>query len=75
MTNPLEEFKELHKVYCTFDYQTKELASHVGASTMTIQRWMKGKTAPSDVQVKKIEVQHLTSNYQLQKNDQENSIY
>lgn len=54
MKNPIEEFKKLHEFYGSFDYQTKELAEYVCVSTRTIQRWMKGKTAPSDDEIKKI---------------------
>jgi len=56
MENPLEEFKILHQQYTGgFDYQTKELAEFVGVSTRTIQRWMRGKTSPSEDELKKIQ--------------------
>lgn len=55
MENPIEEFKELHEFYAGYDYQTKELAQYLGVSTRTIQRWMKGKTTPSNDEIEKIE--------------------
>lgn len=54
MENPIEEFKKLHEFYGGFDYHTKELAEYLGVSPRTIQRWMKGKTAPSAKEIKKI---------------------
>ena len=61
MNNPLEEFKKLHQFYCGgFDYQTKEIAEYLKVSTRTIQRWMKGKTAPSEDELSKIQA-YLTS--------------
>ena len=56
MNNPLEEYKKLHAFYKGgFDYQTKEIAAYLGVSTRTIQRWMKGRTAPSEDELKKIQ--------------------
>jgi len=56
MKNPFEEFKELHEFYKGgFDYQTKEIAKYLGVSTRTVQRWMRGKTAPSEEEMKKIQ--------------------
>ena len=55
MKNPLEEFKELHKFYWGSDYLTKDLAEFVEVSTRTIQRWINGKTAPSEAELKKIQ--------------------
>ena len=54
MENPIEEFKQKHQFHGGLDYQTKELAQFIGVSARTIQRWMKGKTAPSDEENKKI---------------------
>ena len=56
MKNPLEKFKKLHRFYAGgFDYQTKELAECLGVSTRTIQRWMIGRTGPSEKQLKRIQ--------------------
>jgi len=56
MNNPLEEFKKLHQFHHGgFDYQTKEIAEYLKVSTRTIQRWMKGKTAPSEDELNKIQ--------------------
>ena len=60
MENPIEEFKGLHEFYGGFDYKTKKLAEYLGVSTRTIQRWMKGKTAPSEEETKKIKA-YLTA--------------
>lgn len=60
MENPIEEFKALHISYSGYDYQTKELAQYLGISTRTVQRWMRGKTAPSDDEIKKIKA-YLTA--------------
>ena len=56
MQNPLEEFIKLHTFYKGgFDYQTKEIAEYLKVSTRTIQRWMKGKTTPSEDELNKIQ--------------------
>ena len=56
MQNPLEEFIKLHTFYNGgFDYQTKEIAKYLKVSTRTIQRWMKGKTTPSEDELNKIQ--------------------
>jgi len=60
MENPIREFRKLHKFYGGFDYQTKELAEYLSVSTRTVQRWMKGKTAPSTDEMKKIKA-YLTA--------------
>ena len=60
MENPIGEFKRLHEFYGGFDYKTKELAEYLDVSTRTVQRWMKGKTAPSDGETKKIKA-YLTA--------------
>lgn len=56
MNNPFDEFRKLHKFYAGgYDYQTKELAEHLGVTTRTIQRWLIGKTHPSESQMKHIQ--------------------
>ncbi|UCH12308.1 MAG: helix-turn-helix transcriptional regulator [Candidatus Omnitrophota bacterium] len=60
MENAIQEFKRLHEFYGGFAYQTKKLAEYLGVSTRTIQRWMKGKTAPSEEETKKIKA-YLTA--------------
>ena len=60
MENAIGEFKRLHELYGGFDCQTKELAEYLDVSTRTVQRWMKGKTAPSDSEMKKIKA-YLTA--------------
>ena len=71
MENPIVEFKKIHEFYGGFDYQTKELAEYLGVSTRTIQRWMKGKTAPSDKETEKIKAYLMTKKASSQSNDRQ----
>ncbi len=48
MTNPLEEFRELHHFYRYHDYLTSEIAKRLGVTPRTIQRWLKGKSKPKE---------------------------
>ncbi|MBL7198201.1 MAG: helix-turn-helix transcriptional regulator [Candidatus Omnitrophica bacterium] len=54
MEKELEEWSRLHKFYEYADYQTKDLADYLNVSPRTIQRWIKGKTAPSRQQLERI---------------------
>ncbi len=69
MENPIGEFKRLHEFYGGFDYQTKELAEYLNVSTRTVQRWMKGKTAPSDGEMKKIKAYLMARSASNKSND------
>lgn len=49
MEKELEEWYKLHKFYFYMgEYQTKDLAVYLKVSSRTIQRWLKGKTKPSE---------------------------
>ena len=68
MENSLDRFKKLHEFYAGgFAYQTRELAMYLGVSSRTIQRWMKGKTSPSEAQLEKI--QSYLTNHQSETED------
>jgi len=69
MENPIREFRKLHKFYGGFDYQTKELAEYLSVSTRTVQRWMKGKTAPSTDEMKKIKAYLMAKRASGKSND------
>lgn len=44
----LEEWYRLHIFYWGYNYLTKELAEFLSVTPRTIQRWIKGKTKPSE---------------------------
>ena len=69
MGNAIQEFKRLHELYGGFDCQTKELAKYLDVSTRTVQRWMKGKTVPSDGEMKKIKAYLTTKRVSNKSND------
>ncbi len=54
MDKELEELKKLHKFYLYSDYRTKDIAEKLDVSARTIQRWLKGKTKPSEEKLKQI---------------------
>jgi transcriptional regulator with XRE-family HTH domain len=47
MENELEAWQKLHKFYLYNNYLTKDLAAYLKVSPRTIQRWLKGKTHPT----------------------------
>ena len=55
MDKELQEWYNLHKFnFYSGSYETKDLANFLGVSPRTIQRWLKEKTKPSEVQLVKI---------------------
>jgi transcriptional regulator with XRE-family HTH domain len=62
MDRELEEWYTLHKFHLySGSYETKELASYLGVSSRTIQRWIKGKTRPTKEELAQIK-RYLDSN-------------
>ena len=62
MDRELEEWYKLHKFhFYSGSYETKELASYLGVSSRTIQRWVKGKTRPTKEELAQIK-RYLDSN-------------
>ena len=56
MRDMVEEFKKLHKFYIyTEHYQTKDLAEFMGVNARTIDRYMSGKTKPSQARLRQIQ--------------------
>ena len=56
MDKELEEWYRLHKFHLySNSYQTKDLASYLGVSSRTIQRWIREKTKPSKEQLMQID--------------------
>jgi DNA-binding transcriptional regulator YiaG len=47
MEKELVDWYKLHEFHRSYDYQTEELAQHLKISSRTIQRWLKGKSKPS----------------------------
>jgi len=55
MDRELEEWYKLHKFHLySGSYETKDLAAYLGASTRTIQRWLKEKSKPPKEQLAQI---------------------
>lgn len=55
MEKELAEWHELHKFHLySGNYETKDLATYLGISPRTIQRWIKGKTKPTKEQLVQI---------------------
>ena len=54
MEKELQELKELHQFYLYHDYKTGEIAKKLNVSTRTVQRWLSGKTTPSEKKLKQI---------------------
>ena len=55
MDKELEEWYKLHKFhFYSGSYETKDLANFLGVSARTIQRWIEGKTKPSEKQLAQI---------------------
>jgi transcriptional regulator with XRE-family HTH domain len=62
MDRELEEWYKLHKFHLySGSYETKGLASYLGVSSRTIQRWIKGKTRPTKEELAQIK-RYLDSN-------------
>jgi len=55
MEKELQDWHELHKFHFYMGgYQTKDLASYLGVSPRTIQRWIKEKSIPTKRQLAQI---------------------
>ncbi len=64
MDKELENWYQLHKFhFYSGSYETKDLASFIGVSPRTIQRWLKEKTKPNREQLLKIKA-YLTQQSQ-----------
>ncbi len=48
MEKELQQLKELHRFYLYHDYKTGEIAREMGVSRRTVQRWLSGKSRPSE---------------------------
>jgi len=54
MEKEIEELKEPHRFYIYHDYKTGEIAKELNVSTRTVQRWLSGKTTPSEKKLKQL---------------------
>ena len=54
MAKEIEELRKRHQFYIYHDYKTGEIARHLKVSRRTVQRWLTGKTRPSEEKLKEI---------------------
>jgi transcriptional regulator with XRE-family HTH domain len=54
MEKELEELKKLHQFYLYYDYKTIDIARKLNVSKKTVQRWLSGKTKPTEEKLKEI---------------------
>lgn len=59
-TDSFQEWTEIHREQIS-SFHTQDLAAYLGISTRTIQRWMKGKGKPSEIQLERI-AQYIKEN-------------
>lgn len=70
MDDELEAWQKLHKYYMYSGYLTKDLAEYLKISPRTVQRWLKGKTRPSQEELSLIK-KYLHENSKREKPDEQ----
>jgi transcriptional regulator with XRE-family HTH domain len=54
MQKEIEGLKKLHQFYLYHDYKTVDIARDLNVSTRTVQRWLSGKTTPTEGKLNEI---------------------